>query len=289
MSMAETVLVTGAGGFVGRCVARVLRERGMRVVAHARRAGPGIDLVADLADASAWPLPSGIVAVVHCAAAIPSRSDAFARDNAAATAQLANLLSRVATLRRVVHLSSISTYRRPPEGRWIISEDAPTVAADDTHDYAASKRAAELAFDALARQRPELGVTHVRASSIYGPGMIRSTLLPVLVTRALGGEALILRGARNYRQNFVHVSDVAELAATLAVETAAWPVVNAFSDDSLDLFALAELVRTGLGSSSVVMDNTHDAAGPEPVFVNAVAKRLHPMFRSLSDNLRDAA
>jgi uncharacterized protein YbjT (DUF2867 family) len=51
--MIESVLVTGKGGFVRRHVTALLLTRGVQVVAHARRTGPGIDWVADLADREA--------------------------------------------------------------------------------------------------------------------------------------------------------------------------------------------------------------------------------------------
>lgn len=291
--MAVPVLVTGAAGFVGRAVAEVLKAMSVPVVAHARRAAPGIDWVVDLASSSReWPVfPDGLGAIVHCAAAIPSRSQAFERDNAVAAATLAGMLNRANRLKRIVHISSVSVYVRPASGRWIISEDAETVRADDPNAdvYARSKRASELAFDSLAARRPELSVSHVRPSSIYGCGMVATTLLPALARKALLHEPVELHGQRGYRQNFVHVRDVAEIAAALAVAEDVPAVVNAFSDDTLGLQELVNLIRARLGSTSPVVDNTDSKEGPEPVFANAVAKRVHPRFRRLADHLLDAA
>ena len=98
-----------------------------------------------------------------------------------------------------------------------------------------------------------------------------------------------MRGPRNYAQNFVHVSDIAELATALVLGACAPSTINAFSDDTYGLSSLAELVRSKLGSLSEVVDNTDDASAPKPVFVNLEAKRLHPRFRRLADNLLDAA
>jgi nucleoside-diphosphate-sugar epimerase len=146
-----------------------------------------------------------------------------------------------------------------------------------------------LAFDGLSQRRPDVRVTHLRASSIYGPGMVLTTLLPALVARARRHEPLRLHGPRSYAQNFVHVGDVAELTAALILSDESPSVVNAFSDDTHELPSLAQLVRAGLGSSSSVLDNTNDADAPRPVFQNARAKQLHPTFRKLVDNLHQAA
>ncbi|MBW0017783.1 MAG: NAD(P)-dependent oxidoreductase [Mycobacterium sp.] len=289
--MIEPILVTGAAGFVGRHVTDLLRSRGVQVVAHARRRGPGIDWVADLADpqTSLDPKLFDVASVIHCAAATPARSDRFDRDNTTASATFAAVLSRAKSLQRIVHLSSVAVYLRPVRGRWVLGEDATTIESDRNQgSYAASKLAAERNLDAVGRDRTDVAITHVRASSIYGPGMVRTTLLPVLVAGARQNEPLVLRGPRPYLQNFVHVADVAALAVSLVNERGP-AVVNAFSDDTYELGALAELVRTKLGSSSQILDESHPADGPEPVFLNGIAKRLHPAFRSLADHLTDAS
>ena len=287
------VLVTGAAGFVGRAVVEVLGAMGVPVVTHARQAAPGIDWAVDLASLCSRGRPGfldDLGAIVHCAAAIPSRSRAFERDNAVATASLAGMLDRAKGLRRIVYLSSVSVYVRPLLGRWVISEEAETVRANDpaADAYARSKRASELALDSLAARRPEISISYLRPSSIYGCGMVQSTLLPAMSRRALRHEPLRLHGSRGYRQNFVHVRDVAEIAAALAIGENAPSVVNAFSDDTLGLYELADLLRTRLGSSSAVVDNTDGREAPEPEFLNALAKRVHHRFRRLADHLLDA-
>lgn len=286
--MIEPILVTGAGGFVGKHVTDLLRSRGAKVVAQARRAGPGVDWAADLTDPQTFADPKrfDVAAVVHCAAAIPARSDRFDHDNAMASAALAASLSTAPSLKRIVHLSSVAVYQPPATGRWTIGEDAATGGGGA---YAGSKRAAERSLDAVGQDNPGITVTHLRASSIYGPGMVRTTLLPVLVEKALRNEPLVLRGPRPYFQNFVHVADVAELVIALVERECIPAVVNAFSDDTYELAALAELVRSKLGSSSRIIDESHAAEGPHPVFLNRIAKRLHPSFRSLADHLADAS
>jgi nucleoside-diphosphate-sugar epimerase len=289
----ERILVTGATGFSGSATTALLRSKGYDVVAHARKAAPGIDWVADLGNLSApgCAFPTDVTAVVHCAGANPSRSDAFARDNTCATVALAALLETAGSLRRVVHLSSVAVYKRPPSGNWIISENAETVDVNDpgTDPHAHSKRASELALDALAHRRPDIKVTHLRASSIYGPGMVVNRLLPVFLAQARRHEPLRLYGPRGHVQNFIHVQDVADLEMALVFDDGSPHVVNAFSDDTYGLMALAALIKTGLRSRSQVVDAADDAAAPEAIFVNTRAKRFHPRFRSLADHLLDTA
>jgi nucleoside-diphosphate-sugar epimerase len=287
------VLVTGAAGFVGQAVSRRLKIAGLNVLTHSRHPSDGVDWAADLADESQLcrGFPADIQTVIHCAAAIPARSKEFGRDNAAATSLLAAALGEVSSLRRVVHVSSVAVYKRPPLGEWVLNEGAETVdfGDPDADFYARTKRSAELTLDSLVHRHSRLSIVHLRASSIYGPGMVPTTLLPAFVACAIRNEPLRLRGPRNYAQNFVHVDDVSDMICALTLSTVTpSSVVNAFSDDTYQLSALAELVRVGLKSSSDVVDDTECVERAVPIFVNARAKELLPNFRRLADHLRDA-
>jgi nucleoside-diphosphate-sugar epimerase len=290
-----SILVTGAAGFVGSYVARAALYAGLRIQTHARHPAAGIDLSADLSDPAAvrrLPLDT-FRTVIHCAAAIPSRSNAFEQDNARSAAVLAEALMGATALRRIIHISSIAVYRRTQSANWLISEDAGVIdPADEASDaYARSKRQVEIALDAVAIQRHGVSACHLRASSVYGPGMARTTLLPALVRYASENQPMILRGPRDYRQNFVHVRDVAALAVTMAREISDWsePILNAFSDDTYGLFELADVIRAQIGSSSEVIDRTEDISIPVPTFDNRRVKRHYPRFLRLRENLEGLA
>lgn len=294
MDQHTSILITGAAGFVGSHIFRIARDAGLSIRTHSRCPVPGIELSAELSDpVSVRSLAlDGIRAVIHCAAAIPSRSDAFARDNTGSASVLAEALLEARALRRVIHVSSIAVYRRPISANWVISEEAEVVdTTDDRIDpYARSKRNVELALDGLALQRREVSVFHLRASSIYGPGMLRTTLLPALVDRARRNEPLVLRGPRAFRQNFVHIEDIASLAVAMACEASETePIVNAFSNDTFGLFELAELIREKLGSSSALIDETENICVPHQVFVNRRFKDRRPDLLRLRDSLQDVA
>jgi nucleoside-diphosphate-sugar epimerase len=288
----NSILVTGATGFVGNRVARAARDAGFNVLTHARNPTPGINLSADLSDPIAVrSLPLNTIgAVIHCAAAVPSRSTAFARDNTQSATVLAEALLKVKTLRRIIHMSSVSVYRRIMSADWLISEDAEVInATDDGSDaYGWSKREVEIVLDGIVAQRPDVSVSHLRASSVYGPGMERTTLLPKLVDCARLNRPMVLRGPRTYRQNFVHVDDLAALATNLLCEPSAKSerTLNVFSDDTYGLFELADMIRTEIGSCSRVIDETEDVNIPIPKFDNSRSKRWLPGYRTLRDNLR---
>jgi nucleoside-diphosphate-sugar epimerase len=165
--MSELVLVTGAGGYVGRALCAALRARGYRVREALRRpvSGDGADCVAlEMEDAAAGRLESGLlreVRVVFHLAGIAHRSaDAAAqgRVNCAGTLALAEAAD-AAGVGHFVYVSSIYA---------AAVEDPPRDGVGD--GYARSKRQAENGLLAGER-RWRMRVTVVRPALVYGGAM----------------------------------------------------------------------------------------------------------------------
>jgi nucleoside-diphosphate-sugar epimerase len=78
------------------------------------------------------------------------------------------------TVRRFVFLSSVAVYRQVPRrSRWPLAEDHPLEAhgAPDLERFGAAKITAEHRLATAAAGRPDLEVTVLRTSSVYGPGV----------------------------------------------------------------------------------------------------------------------
>ncbi len=171
------VLVTGAGGFLGRAVVSAAAREGHDVVAMVRPVSAGrggfpagvVELAGDLRQRGPWTRAIGDVdAVVHCAAAfgdLPSQLSG----TVLATENL--LAALPATLRRFVHISSLSVYDfDAPRFGGVLDEDTPLEAAPLRRDaYTQTKLLQErLVRDRAAQAGTELVV--VRPGAIYGPG-----------------------------------------------------------------------------------------------------------------------
>ncbi|HVU05832.1 MAG TPA: NAD-dependent epimerase/dehydratase family protein [Polyangiaceae bacterium] len=166
--------VTGATGFVGSEVARMLSRAGHETAClvrgdPARLAGvdaPTIAVMGDLRDVSAFaPSLRGVDAVVHVGAVVDPRlqrdRDTMWRVNRDATVALARA-ARAAGVRRFVFTSSIAAM-----GFWSGRATAESVCTPDT-GYGRAKLEAERELALL--QDPSFRVVVLRPPTVYGPG-----------------------------------------------------------------------------------------------------------------------
>jgi nucleoside-diphosphate-sugar epimerase len=252
------VVVTGAAGLVGSVTSAALAAEGFEVLALSRDGNGGAALVRrravdlerdDLADLVS---PERPVAIVHCAARVPT-NPAYSDDDASAAAtrvmdqQVA--AAAAATGARVVYLSSCGVYDpRDPDTK---SEDAPVAARSP---YFEAKLDGEQLLGRLA------GTLVVRLSGPVGRGMRDGLVLPRFVRAATRSEQITLWGTGAREQDFVAVEDVAAalLAALRHDEVAG--TVNVASGTPVSMRTLAELVIDVVGSGEVALAGRPDPA-----------------------------
>lgn len=183
MGRPETLLLTGAGGFVGSGLIPVLRKRGYRLCCalrggNAQVAWAGEDVecfyVDDLTGETDWkPALQNIDGVVHLAARVHLSTkkpyddlDAFRRVNVDGTIALARQAAE-AGVRHFVYLSSIKVNGASTEPDRAFSEkDAPA----PVDAYGLSKWEAEQALREVAAET-HMAVTIIRPPLVYGPGV----------------------------------------------------------------------------------------------------------------------
>lgn len=116
---------------------------------------------------------------------------------------------------RFIHISTDEVYG--PCARKAFSEDSPI---RPSSPYAASKAAAE-AYVSAFQTTYGLPVNIIRPSNTYGPGQYPEKLIPLMIAKALSGEPLPLYGDGLDRREWLFVDDL--VAAILAIATAAKP------------------------------------------------------------------
>ena len=245
------ILVTGATGFVGTHVCRVLAAAGDEPVAAVRKPAAFLPIeqrvCGDLADAPALAERlADIDAVVHLAGrahvmrertADPER--AFARANVAATTHVARSAA-AAGVRRLVFVSSIKVNGEA-------SHDAPFREADTPAPqdaYGRSKWQAEQRLRCVAAETG-LEVVILRPPLVYGPGVKANFLrLLNLIDRGLP----LPLGAIDNRRSLISLDNLGALIqAALFHPDAAGEVFLASDQQDLSTPQLIRLLAAGLG------------------------------------------
>jgi NAD dependent epimerase/dehydratase len=219
----RTVLVTGAGGFIGSHVVEQLVEGGSAVRAFVRYnsrndRGRLEELSkAVMAEVEVYPgdlanpeavggAIAGCDAIVHLGALIPipysyRHPREFVTANVEGTLNVLEAARRM-DIGRVVHVSSSEVYGTAQEIP--ISESHPL---HPQSPYAASKVAADQLALSYGRSF-SLPVVVVRPFNTFGPRQSARAVIPTIITQALAGGQIEL-GAVNTTRDFVFVGDTA--------------------------------------------------------------------------------
>lgn len=233
------MLVTGAGGFLGRAVACALAAAGSPVVATGRAAArlpSKPNLTPRVVDPSGCFDPNDLpplAAVLHFAypADLRGRADAptvIAAD-LAMTAAAAGLAA--ATGARFVMASTGSLYGTAD--RPFVESD-PLTTVDDVDGYLPAKlRAEETARGIVAPDR----LLILRMFFPYGPGMRRNSLFDRLLRPGPASAPVRLDGEDGIRTNPIHVDDVCEAARRLLERRAC----GAFNLGGPEILSLREI------------------------------------------------
>ena len=241
------ILVTGAGGFVGRAVVRNLVDHGHAVSALAH----GSFDVRRPWNESGVMDPDGLDGVIHLAARATVRNSwteapDYFLTNVGGTAHLLNYLRGVPA--RVVFASTSAVYGGVTGA---LRENLPV---GPGNPYAASKAAAEQLLEFQARAGA-IGSTVLRLFNVSGglPGIADPDTTRIInnCLRAAAGEIphVAVNGDGSARREFTHVADVAE-AFRLAVESTAVGETRTFN------------IGTGTGASvAEVIDTAHRVTG----------------------------
>lgn len=256
MGIAQRILVTGASGFIGQHVVRVLAERGYSVRAASRHPivfdSPRVEGVAvgDMSRSFAAEfLVRGVDAVVHAAGLSHARTDlppaAYMSINVDATRQLARA-ARAARVKRFVLMSSIRAQVGVTHPG-IVTEATP---AAPTDAYGRSKQAAE----AVVAQMLEGSATRwtmLRPVLVYGPG-VKGNMAVLLKIAAL--PVPLPFGALKARRSLVSIGNlISALQYVLQTQTAENASFIVADREALTMAEIIRALRRGLGRPEMLL------------------------------------
>jgi nucleoside-diphosphate-sugar epimerase len=221
------VLVTGAGGFIGRhVIAACPRDWAVTALSRQDLPDPPGGSAVRMAD-PLGPLPEALAgpfdAVIHLAG--NADHGLAVREpwaDLAATGGVAGALLGRVRAGRIVLLSSAAVYA----GR--TGRVDPSMPVDPPMAYALSKLYVEGLVRSLVADGSATSALVVRLYNAYGPGERATRLIPRVVAALRAGTAFTLSGAVTSLSDPVHVADVARalVGAVTAAGTGAGPVAT---------------------------------------------------------------
>lgn len=261
------ILVTGAGGFVGRRLVPHLAARGHEVRAAVRREdgapGDAAELwVGDLADTGDLaPATAGMDAVVHLAARVhipnDTARDEYHRVNTEMTIRLANAAA-ASGVARFVFLSTVKVNGEATPDAPYTEDDAPSPA----DPYGVSKRDAEEAL--RGSEFGDMEVVIVRPPLVYGPGATAN--FAALLRLCAAPVPIPLGAARANRRSMIFLDNLID-AIRVATEDprAAGRTYLVRDGEDISPADLAARIRAALGRRACLV--------PVPKLAFAVAGR----------------
>lgn len=260
------VLITGAGGFIGRQVAAAL-DGAARCV-PARVDGRRADLL-DADDRAALIAAAGADTLVHCAWYTEHRKFWGAAQNTDWEAASVDLFRRfyAAGGRRIVGLGSCAEYDWTT-GVARFAEDAAL--APHTAYGAAKVRTSQALADLAATAGASWAWARVFYS--FGPGEPAARLVPLMIRAVQAGETLEI-GPGDTGRDFLAVDVLGRAIAALATSAVEGPV-NTASGEVTRFAELAALVERLAGRTGLIIPDRRDIGPNEPRDVIAGVTRL---------------
>lgn len=273
----DTVLVTGAGGFIGSHLVEELARRGKRVRALVEydaqssrgwldAVDPDVKAAVDVAAGDVRD-PHGVRAVMdgcdvvyHLAALIGipysyRAPDSYVETNVTGTMNVLQA-ARGEGVEKVVHTSTSEVYGT---AQFVpMSEDHPLQAQSP---YAASKIGADQM--ALSFHRSfDLPVAVVRPFNTYGPRQSARAVIPTIATQIADGRRTLELGALHPTRDFTFVRDTVDaFVAVGASAEAVGEVVNIGSGYDISIGDLAHLIADVMGAS-ITIERDEDRVRP---------------------------
>lgn len=252
----KNILVTGANGFVGRSLLTELIEKkeynltaldksDSCIPRHYKSLGRFSFIKSDISRKdSLVRIPANTDILIHLASAIPHHGKVSEEDmihtNVTGTFNLFSFVQRHCEIENIIFSSSVSVY--PAQDGYLKESTAP----DPLDTYGITKLAGELFVKTVFKKERHF---ILRYPSIYGIGQNPSTVMPIFIHRAVTGNDIVIYGAGNRRQNFIHANDVARsiLACLVSVNPG---VYNIGSTSSTSMKELAGTIISVFSSRS---------------------------------------
>ena len=243
------ILVTGAGGIVGRAVCKRLSEDRIDFIPllHSKNVDYRNEkIVVNLAEKDSLSIltKANISSIIHLAAAVPHSINTPDTDYFSELTRRIDL--NIFSLRKalgvpLIYMSTCGLYSRSNQSVKF-EDDNSTIQIASPYFFA--KWSGEQTF------RNEKDCTILRLSAPIGPGLKSNLVLPKFIELARNNIKIKLWGSGKREQNYVDITDISELI----VRVLANPVQTVFNVAALQpvtMYELAEIVISAAGQGSI--------------------------------------
>ena len=255
------ILVTGAGGFVGKRLVKHLAASGHSVIAMARRSpapedaeyfsSPNVSVILhDLASLDVSALPPGIEAVFTLAQSSRFRDFPEGTDDVLAVNVTANVKlfqwARQTGVKRFIHVSSGGIYGGGSNS--VKREEALFAVDSPLGFYLGSRLCGEILFQSFTGFFETAVI--LRPFFIYGAGQRKDMFVTRIIESVASGAPVTLHGHDGLKTNPVYVDD-AVWAFAASLNLSGCHVLNIGGPDVLSLRALSSAVGKSVGREPV--------------------------------------
>jgi nucleoside-diphosphate-sugar epimerase len=265
-------VVTGAGGFIGQRLVRLLQAQGHAVIGVGRTRASGVDEVIDLARPQAIDrLLDDTTTLFHLAGSADVRRSVTEPmfDFAANVVASINVLESARSAGcRFIFASTGSVY----EARSCLplSEVAPV---RPRSPYAAAKLSVEAYCHAY---HASYGVDALvaRIFSVFGPGMKQFAIRDFVERLECNPRVLVIRGDGRQIRDYLYVDDAARALYVIAAKGKAGEIYNVASGHGRNIREVAESVRAAMGLHNCEVTVDGQSYGGEPHWMQADVTKL---------------
>lgn len=238
------ILVTGAAGFIGRSLVRLLEYEQHDVLQLTSSDG-------DVADLSTWQNLPKVDHVFHLAGKsyVPDSwltPEVFLKTNLHGTWQALEFCRK-----NNADMTYVSAYIYGAPQFLPITENHPI---EPSNPYALSKFMAEEACKFYAKTN-RMNVAIIRPFNVYGPGQREEFLIPEIISKVISGKDIELKDLKP-RRDYVYLDDVVDALFKTMKIASGLHIVNIGSGESYSVAEVVEAVQAVAGTKlNVVSEN----------------------------------
>lgn len=284
------ILITGASGFIGKCVIdRLMNEYDIQIVTLTKKHNSGVTtlMLNDYSFDEDYFINEGhqdIEVILHMGAFTPKNQNE-ANDIIGCNSNIKNteklLSANFPNLKKIIYTSTIDVYGYNEE---LINEYTEV---NPISLYGHSKLYCEKMIEQFSLQRG-IDFQILRVGHTFGPGEDKyKKLIPVIIEKAISNQTITIYGDGNEKRTYIYVSDVSKAICESIFKNNSSTIINIVGDFQRTVNEIVALISKQLGKELDVHHVAKASPKRDLVFDNSIMKNeLISAFTSFEDGIK---